>query len=72
MDGEQLTGVFKNHAGEVISFQTSYGRIISYRKAIMEAESGRITGVSIKQTETEGEFELPYEIENVSSLPDYY
>jgi hypothetical protein len=72
MDGEQLTGVFKNHAGEVISFQTSSGRVISYRKALMEAEAGRITGVSIKETETEDEFELPYEIENVSSLPDYY
>ncbi|KKK37663.1 hypothetical protein WQ57_13100 [Mesobacillus campisalis] len=72
MDGEQLTGVFKNNAGEVISFQTSSGRVISYRKALMEAEAGRITGVSIKETETDEEFALPYEIENISSLPESY
>lgn len=47
MDQERLVGIHKNHAGEIISFQTASGRIISYRKALQEAAEGRILGVSI-------------------------
>jgi len=50
MEQEQLVAIHKNHAGEIISFQTSSGRIISYRKALNEAEAGTITGVNISET----------------------
>ncbi|MGA9225580.1 MAG: DUF3892 domain-containing protein [Mesobacillus sp.] len=50
MDQEQLVAIHKNHAGDIISFQTSSGRIISYRKALNEAEAGIITGVNINET----------------------
>lgn len=49
MEQEQLVAIHKNHAGEIISFQTSSGRIISYRKALQEAETGTITGVNINE-----------------------
>ncbi|WP_139378390.1 DUF3892 domain-containing protein [Mesobacillus jeotgali] len=53
MEQEQLVAVHKNNAGEIISFQTSSGRIISYRKALMEATAGNISGVNINEG-TEG------------------
>lgn len=46
---EQLVAIHKNHSGEIISFQTSSGRIISYRKALEEAAEGIITGVNIQE-----------------------
>ncbi|RSD26572.1 DUF3892 domain-containing protein [Mesobacillus subterraneus] len=51
MEQEHLIAIHKNHAGEIISFQTSSGRIISYRKAMMEASTGMITGVNIDESD---------------------
>lgn len=45
MKQEEIIGVFRNHFGDIISFQTSNGRIISYRKALAEAMEERLTGV---------------------------
>ncbi|ETI68463.1 DUF3892 domain-containing protein [Neobacillus vireti] len=42
---ETITGVHRNHFGDIISFVTSEGRIISYRKALAETENGFIQGV---------------------------
>jgi hypothetical protein len=42
MQPEKLIAVQRNHQGEIMSFQTSGGRIISLRKALMEAEEGLI------------------------------
>ncbi|MGD6845043.1 DUF3892 domain-containing protein [Bacillus infantis] len=42
MQPEKLIAVQRNHLGEIMSFQTSGGRIISFRKALMEAEEGII------------------------------
>ncbi|MBS8264606.1 hypothetical protein DYI25_09170 [Mesobacillus boroniphilus] len=47
MEQEQLVAIHKNSSGEIISFQTSSGRIISYRKALLEANTGIISGVNI-------------------------
>lgn len=49
MEQEQLVAIHKNHSGEIISFQTSSGRIISYRKALLEATNGTLTGVNINE-----------------------
>jgi hypothetical protein len=42
---ETVIALHRNHFGEIISFVTSGGRIISYQKALMEAANGVITGV---------------------------
>jgi Protein of unknown function (DUF3892) len=46
---EHLISVQRNHLGDIINFQTSSGRIISYRKAIQEVTQGTIDGVSIQE-----------------------
>lgn len=47
MEQEEIIAVFRNHFGDIISFQTSNGRIISYRKALAEAMEERITGIDL-------------------------
>ncbi|MDP4162754.1 MAG: DUF3892 domain-containing protein [Bacillota bacterium] len=42
---EKLIALHRNHTGSIISFETSDGRIISYLKAIQEAECGLLEGV---------------------------
>ncbi|WP_141434073.1 DUF3892 domain-containing protein [Bacillus sp. 03113] len=44
---EQIVAVYRNHFGEIISFQTSEGRVISYQKALQEVEKGQISGVAL-------------------------
>jgi len=44
---EEIIAVDRNYKGEIISFQTSAGRVISYQKAMDEINDGRITGVEI-------------------------
>ncbi|WP_312472952.1 DUF3892 domain-containing protein [Neobacillus sp.] len=46
---ETIAAVHRNHFGEIISFVTSGGRIISYRKALMDAENGLIQGIQAVQ-----------------------
>ncbi|WP_174732896.1 DUF3892 domain-containing protein [Mesobacillus harenae] len=59
MEEEILIAVHKNHHGDIISFQTSEGRIISYRKAWLEADSGKITGVSLAGAENSAQTLIP-------------
>ncbi|MEH7176598.1 hypothetical protein [Neobacillus vireti] len=42
---ETVVGLHRNHFGEIISFVTSGGRVISYQKALVEAADGIIKGV---------------------------
>jgi hypothetical protein len=42
---ETVVALHRNHFGEIISFVTSGGRVISYQKALMEAANGVIQGV---------------------------
>jgi hypothetical protein len=44
---EKIVALHRNHFGDIISFQTSEGRIISYLKAIQDVEDGLIIGVQI-------------------------
>jgi hypothetical protein len=46
---EIITAVHRNHFGKVINFVTSEGRVISYRKALMDAENGLLHGVQAIQ-----------------------
>ncbi|WP_286228953.1 DUF3892 domain-containing protein [Neobacillus mesonae] len=45
---ETITALHRNHFGQIISFVTSEGRVISYQKAIMEAENGVISGLQME------------------------
>ncbi|WP_409251111.1 DUF3892 domain-containing protein [Bacillus sp. SCS-153A] len=58
---EEITKIQRNHDGQVIGFQTSTGRIISYQKALMEAQDGVLSGVRIE-----------YDGEGVSQLANSY
>ena len=46
---EEIVAVDRDHSGNIISFKTNTGRIISYRKAIQEIEQGKISGVMLKE-----------------------
>lgn len=60
---EEIVAVDRNNWGEIISFKTNTGRIISYRKAIQEIEEGYISGVILSENQHD---ELPV-VQNVSS-----
>jgi regulatory protein YycI of two-component signal transduction system YycFG len=45
---EEIIKIQRNHEGQIISFQTSSGRIISYQKALMEAQEGVLSGVNVE------------------------
>jgi hypothetical protein len=45
---EYIVAVQRNSTGGIISVQTSKGRIISYQKALMEAEAGMLGGTEIQ------------------------
>lgn len=45
---ETITALHRNYYGKIISFITSEGRVISYQKAIMEAEKGLLAGVHVE------------------------
>ncbi|WP_026581151.1 DUF3892 domain-containing protein [Bacillus sp. J33] len=72
MNGEQLVAVHRNHNGEVISFQTSEGRIISYRKALQEAENGLIDGIRITEGEDGLMYLNPAEVSSFDEFPSFY
>lgn len=46
---EEIIAVDRNAWGDIISFKTNTGRIISYRKAIQEIEEGFISGVILSE-----------------------
>jgi regulatory protein YycI of two-component signal transduction system YycFG len=71
MKEEQLTGVYRNNAGDIISFLTSEGRVISYRKALMETEEGTLSGVNIEETDAT-ESSIGFESTFVDQLPELY
>lgn len=59
---ETITAVHRNHSGEIINFVTSEGRVISYRKALMDVEQGLIQGIQTFQ-DTNGRLSLMPELE---------
>lgn len=69
---EKIVALHRNHFGHIISFQTSTGRIISYRKAIHEVENGLIDGVEL-DTDVNGEMFLsPTTDETFDEFPQIY
>lgn len=72
MNEEQLVAVHRNHNGEILSFQTSSGRIISYRKALQEAEEGLIEGIHIAEEEDGTMFMIPAASSSFDEFPSFY
>ncbi|KAA9021839.1 DUF3892 domain-containing protein [Niallia endozanthoxylica] len=69
MMSEQLVAIQRNHFGDIISFQTSTGRVISYRKALQEAEEGIIDGVNIKEGHDGSSYLTPGMISSFDEYP---
>ncbi|WP_027409791.1 DUF3892 domain-containing protein [Anoxybacteroides tepidamans] len=44
---ETFVAIQKNHEGTIINFKTSTGRVLSYRKAMMEIENGNVSGAYV-------------------------
>lgn len=73
---ETFVAVQKNHEGAIINFKTSTGRVLSYRKAMMEVENGTISGAYVWSGEN-GECSIrttPREspINHVDDLPIFF
>ncbi|WP_066256970.1 DUF3892 domain-containing protein [Neobacillus drentensis] len=69
---ESIVALHRNYFGEIINFVTSEGRIISYRKAIQEAENGLIQGI-LAVEEGHGKMSLiPESDQSFDQYPDLY
>lgn len=69
---ETITALHRNHFGQIISFITSSGRVISYQKALLEAENGLISGVQVN-LDSEGNMCLiPDHEQNFDDYPNYF
>lgn len=69
---ESIVALHRNHLGEIISFVTSEGRIISYRKALVEAENGLIQGIQAIE-DSEGKVSLlPDNDQSFDHYPDLF
>ena len=66
---EQLVALQRNHFGDIINFQTSAGRIISYRKALQEVEEGAIDGVNIQEDHDGSTYLTPGMISSFNEYP---
>ncbi|MGP7815994.1 DUF3892 domain-containing protein [Niallia sp. 01092] len=64
---EQLVAVERNQNGQIISFKTSGGRVISYRKALLDVENGIIDGVTITENQEQNGLQAYFE----NSFDDY-
>ncbi|MEH7075483.1 hypothetical protein [Neobacillus drentensis] len=69
---ESIVGLHRNYFGEIINFVTSEGRIISYRKAVQEAERGLLQGVQAIPVEHEGLSLLPEGNDSFDQFPNLY
>jgi hypothetical protein len=69
---EKIIALHRNHNGDIISFQTSEGRIISYRKAVQEVENGLIDGVQLESSENGGALLTPTNEVSFDAFPQIY
>jgi hypothetical protein len=69
---ENIVALHRNHNGDILSFQTSTGRIISYRKAIQEVENGVLDGVQLEMGSNGEMYLSPTTDETFDALPRFY
>ncbi|MEI5907271.1 DUF3892 domain-containing protein [Bacillus spongiae] len=67
---EYLQKVQRSHDGTILNFQTSTGRIISYRKAVQEVKDGCIAGVMLNEANHEYE-QLSAEVNGDTLFQEY-
>jgi hypothetical protein len=68
---ERIIALDRNHKGDIISFQTSEGRIISYMKAVDECKLGVIEGLKIDSV-TENAQYSPGDDQIFAEFPNIY
>ena len=69
---EKITALHRNFFGEIISFVTSSGRVISYQKALAEAENRGIDGIEVKEDEHGNSFLTPTAAESFDDYPNLF
>lgn len=69
---ETITAIHRNHYGDIISFVTSSGRIISYQKALIEAENGDLSGLAIEEDPEGKPFLAPQSIQSFDDYPNLF
>jgi hypothetical protein len=69
---ESIVALHRNYFGEIINFVTSEGRIISYQKALQEAEDGLILGVQAIEEEPGKLLLIPENDPSFDQYPDLY
>lgn len=69
---ETITGLHRNFFGEIISFVTSTGRVISYQKALLEAENGLIAGIEVKEDKNGQSFLTPESANHFNDFPNLF
>jgi hypothetical protein len=72
MSEETFIAVHRNHTGDILSFQTSKGRIISYRKALLEVEEGKIHGVQLVEAVNGSTILTPFDDFSFEQYPEIY
>lgn len=65
---EQIVALQRNNFGEIISFKTSFGRVISYRKAMQEVQEGIIDGIHVQENNDGSVYLIP---ETTNSFNEY-
>ncbi|NHM29205.1 DUF3892 domain-containing protein [Neobacillus terrae] len=69
---EKIIALHRNYFGDIISFATSEGRIISYRKAMEDAKNGVFEGVE-STVDSMGNLSLVPSADNsFDQLPEIY
>ena len=74
-DGEYMetfVALHRNHFGEIISFVTSEGRVISYQKALMEVENGTIEGIQAQENPDGSVHLIPETEQSFDQFPDLF
>jgi hypothetical protein len=69
---ETVVALHRNHFGDIISFVTSTGRVISYRKALIEAQSGLIQGIQTAEDLTGNLTISPEQVQSFAHFPNLF
>ncbi|WML53821.1 hypothetical protein RCG17_03870 [Neobacillus sp. PS3-12] len=69
---EKFIATHRNHSGEIINFVTSEGRVISYRKALMDVENGLIEGIQKVEDGNGNIYLVPENNDSFDYLPNIF
>jgi hypothetical protein len=69
---EEFIAIHRNHNGDIINFVTSEGRVISYRKALMDVENGLIEGIQMIDDGNGNTYLVPENNDSFDNLPNLF